>query len=190
MIKKKDDIATTCEWPQNYYMEFDPARRHDILESQSDPDNSFRRRLYELRYTRAKNGKITDNFARCWLLMKIDTNTSANLLTKGKLRKTWTEYANSLCLSEYASYSENEQLLLRMEWNAFFMQFIHTCSIDRTYGSTFFGVIPLTRDALSNKVGQELELITLEYPDALGLKDLFSPLYQCALEAYQNSSEI
>lgn len=192
MIKKKEMPAANYDWPMNYYMEFNPEMRLSILSTQDDSqeDIIFMHKLYDMRYTLDKHEKTIDEFTRAWLLMKIDTNSRPGILTRSKLRKTWLDYAHTFFLDIYADCSEQQQNLIVQEWNAFFNQFLHTCSVDKTYGSTFFGVIPLTKDALSSKVASELNLLTNEYPALLDIDELFLPLHESASLAYQSSQEI
>lgn len=66
MIKKKEKPDISLNWPKNYYMEFDPAKRLALLELQvpDEADNLLRKELYNLRYVKDKYGKIIDEFIR------------------------------------------------------------------------------------------------------------------------------
>ncbi len=125
-------------------------------------------------------------FLKDWLLMKIDVANGVNFLQKKHLTRQWTEYAKDFGLLDYDAKNEVEQKALKEEWISFFSHLLQLCQNDKTYNSTLFGMVPMKKDTLSEKIANELESLTEGYPTKLGIQSLFLPLHQCAKEVYEN----
>lgn len=127
-------------------------------------------------------------YLKNWLLMKIDTSSGVNFLQKKRLTKQWTAYAKDFGLVDFDSLSHEAQEELQEKWKAFFSHLIQMCHDDKTYNSTLFGMVPMKKDTLSEKIANELTIVTEGYPTKLGLEDLYLPLHQCAKEVYYSQT--
>lgn len=193
MIEKDKSPEVNYEWPDNYYMTISPEDRLSILkehmsDAREESANNFRMKLYEKRYISDKHGKTIDNFTKAWMMMGITAEQGIGLFSGKKTKKEWLGYIDDFCLDKSICSNEEEIALLEKEWIAFFNQFIYNCSTDKTYGSTFMGLIPMKKKTISAKAAAELEHLTKTFPERLGLDEQFAPFYEIAAKVYKEST--
>ena len=186
----KSELQPLENWPEYYYRAEDPVKRKEALlqalEAGLDPDeNSFRMTLFEKRYQQnPKTGAMVDLFIHAWLMMKINASSGVSFLQKKRQLKELQQLEQQLCLTDGPAKSETEKQILADEWRAFAKFYYQSCISDETYGSTFFGIVPLKKDTVSYKLAKEIHKVLETYPDLFGRKETFEPLNRIFKEVY------
>ena len=67
--------------------------------------------------------------------------------------------------------------LLTKEWESFAEEYLLSCKESKDYRTTLFGFVTMSQEDVNLKILAECTRVTKEYPTALGLEELYHPLY-------------
>lgn len=145
------------DWPESYYMETRPEQRLALLEAQSDPDqeaeNALRRRLWELRYEKQRNGQMKDRFLGAWLDLMLLQPQADSRFGRKKARSQAVKALEQLALTQTETFGRE---LLLAEVKHTILVYCCTSMEDRQYGSVIFGLGKMKKETISKKIDAEL----------------------------------
>lgn len=192
MLLKKDNLTEKDylqDWPAHYYEIEKADERLRILnialKEQLDPAcDTYRMTLLKKRYfTYDKKGKA-DAFMHAWTMIKASSSSGTSFFTKKKQLRELLTYMEDLCLVHYDTKDPTEQKVLKEEWTAFAVQLISSNIGNRTYCSTLWGLIPIKDTMVAQKIANDIELVTVQYPALFGYEESFAPLHQIVKDTF------
>ena len=65
-----------------------------------------------------------------------------------------------------------------------FLQSMASCTGSRAYCSTLFGIVPIKDAAVAEKIAQDIDLVTIDYPAAFGLEEAVRPFRSIMVDAF------
>lgn len=122
------------------------------------------------------NEKELAAYMNAWVMLRAAASTGINFLTRKKAAKEALSY---LAVFEKKTNEDENRALYE-----FARELISSSLKSRSYGSTLFGMVPMRDKDVAQKFAAEIRLVTVEYPDKLGLKEEFSFLYQCMRKVF------
>ena len=63
--------------------------------------------------------------------------------------------------------------ILEEEWKNFAYTYLASCTGSRAYCSTLFGIVPIKDAAVAEKIAQDIDLVTKDYPFRSIMVDAF-----------------
>lgn len=74
--------------------------------------------------------------------------------------------------------------ILEEEWKNFAYTYLASCTGSRAYCSTLFGIVPIKDAAVAEKIAQDIDLVTKDYPAAFGLEEAVRPFRSIMVDAF------
>lgn len=174
-------------WPEGYYEEFDPEKRRQLLEEamaagEGDAaENGLRRRLWELRYEKArKNAPPADRYIALWLTLD---HWRKSGLSPRQARAARRELAPMAALLQPEGDEAAVRPLVHNELVHATRLYLNTCA-QSSYGTVLLGLVRLKNDQLVEKAAKEVAEVTSLVPRWAGLAGEFAPLAPAAREAF------
>ncbi len=186
-------INRKLEWPENYYMETDAARRRACLEEgMKDPAqaeegsrvNLLRLLLWEKRYTDGQ-GKIdgTDHFLKVWVDLPFMVKEKKSFFGRKKTQENKRVIREVFQLPALMENTDCQYVWYK-EFIHFCCSYIELSRRDKSYSTTLFGVSSLSEESLLKKIASDLCTKTIAYPAALGMEEEMDLLAQAAKTAF------
>ncbi len=132
---------------------------------------------YEKRYSYNKKGEKVDHFFRAWVMANVQASNDGLLVFNSRAVKEYEKFADELCLSDYQIGDDATKELLTKEWESFAEEYLLSCKESKDYRTTLFGFVTMSQEDVNLKILAECTRVTKEYPTALGLEELYHPLY-------------
>ncbi|MBQ1681517.1 MAG: hypothetical protein II067_04785 [Agathobacter sp.] len=131
--------------------------------------------MHQRHYTIDQTGK-TDTYIRAWTMIKNSAEQGVTWFGMKHRKKVLIRYMEDLNLYAYVEADEESKAVYYEQWEDFACKIMDLCFRDKTYGSAMFGLLPISKEALVNKVIHDIALATIEYPEKFGLESYFSVL--------------
>ncbi len=157
---------------------------HFILSYLLSKGNTSMEKFEIQRYETDKNGTEIDRFIRAWIMIKGVAFNGGKFFKKSHI-KSMKPYMADLCLDVYPDLDPTDKILLEDEWKSFALKLYDNYFRDPSYSSKLMGLIHADYEELKLKVRYEINLVARDYPDQLGLGDLFAPLYRIMSDSYE-----
>ena len=169
------------DWPTHYYDIPTGAERIQYLDAAAaqgieDPADIYRRKLCEKRFFSINNAGTADAFIRAWMMVQVSANSGSSLIWNKREKRHLEDCMRDLCLLDYEPENELERSALTAEWHDFAGCFLSACTGSKSYRSTLFGLVPISDDAVTEKISHDIVQVTEEYPARFGLEKSFLPL--------------
>lgn len=173
-----------ADWPAHYYDIPTGAERIRYLDAAaaqglSDAVDIYRRKLCEKRFFSINKTGTADAFMRAWMMIQASANSGTSFLQKKRQKRELEGYMRDLCLLDFEPENETERDALTAEWRDFAGRYLLACTDSKSYRSTLFGLVPMSDDAVAEKIALEIIQVTEDYPAQFGLAEAFEPL--CAI---------
>lgn len=179
---------------EDYYKEQDPLKRGEILrileEREPGEENRLRRAIYDRRYackSQRNDGELADGYIGLWMSMRLLADKSRGFLGKKSLRKELVKQMDRLGIPAFMDQGELARELLFDEFYHMAALYIHISLTDRSYGSTFLGMMPLKEEQLHAKLSDEVSRIAYEIPANLGMEEEFSIFTRAVADAFTDA---
>ena len=161
-----------------YYKELDPAKREKILKELEETvtdkqDWELRKQLFDLRYTKNKQGEYVDRFLRGWLELKVAAMNLDRLFSEKKNKKTAMEVRKQLCLEQTELYTRET---LYREMCNLVARYATACLKDTNYNSFIWGIGKISDEKVKAKIEGDLKMIGKTLPERLGFETEFQIL--------------
>lgn len=112
---------------------------------------------------------------KAWLMIQTMGQISVSFFNKKKLTKELMEYLE-------AFPKDPEEL------SAFAGYFVDSCLHSRKYGTTLFGMVPMSEGGTATRLLEDIDLVTRDIPEKLGCAEAFTPLRDALLEAHSSQT--
>jgi hypothetical protein len=166
------------------------VKRKEVLltavEQQLDPrQDALRLTLYEKRYevNKKKNANI-DSFLHAWMMIKASSAAGVSRFQKRQKQKELRQFMDDLGILEFPNVSKEEQVMIEAEWACFARYYITSCTQNRTYCHTLFGILPIKDAIVAEKLADEIDLVTRRYPKIFDIADSFQPFRKAVSTVY------
>ncbi len=184
LTKQNTDMTKMlAEWPQHFYDTDDALTRKAALQERlrvsENAEDLERQRILDQRY----DDKGNDLFMQAWLMLKIESDTKPNLLTRKGKEKVLRRYISALMLEEESSP------LLTAERAHFARTLIRIFCTSRSYSTTAFGLMTMKDEWTANRIASEIDAVTRLYPSLFHAEDIFLPLREELIKAYTTMIE-
>lgn len=176
--KKPEEVGVNpYKWPENYYMETDPASRKEILDEQLRKEDSADLRkmqeLFERRYTMNRKKEYKDCFMEaCLDLLYLASNLNKAFSAKANKRIA-VKAVRQLCLDREAEYGTE---ILYEELCHLIRCYITICKDDPSYRSVILTVVKMSDERCREKIKRDLKIFAEIIPESLGMEGEFGLL--------------
>ena len=134
------------------------------------------------RYSTNRKGQKVDNFFQAWMMANVTANNPQTIHRLESAQKEYLQYAGQLCLSDYQITAAENKKLFEQEWTRFAKEYINSCLNNKNYTTMLFGFITISKEEINNKILTECSRVTKDFPTALGMEELYKPLYLIMME--------
>ena len=134
------------------------------------------------RYSTNRKGQKVDNFFQAWMMANVTANNPQTIHRLESAQKEYLQYAGQLCLSDYQITAAENKKLFEQEWTRFAKEYINSCLNNKNYTTMLFGFITISKEEIKNKILTECSRVTKDFPTALGMEELYKPLYLIMME--------
>ena len=171
MLLNNENVDYLSEWPAHYYEIEDINERERILqlaiEQKLDPALDEKRLLIlRKRFGDHPAEKRADHFLRAWMMIQAASAGGVSFFQKKRQKKELCGY------------------ILEEEWKNFAYTYLASCTGSRAYCSTLFGIVPIKDAAVAEKIAQDIDLVTKDYPAAFGLEEAVRPFRSIMVDAF------
>jgi hypothetical protein len=123
------------------------------------------------------------------MMIKASCSSGIPFFGKSRLKKEFEGYLYTLCLKDFPSDSAEAATLREDEWISFAKTFLSSCTGSKGYCSTLFGMMPIKDDAVTQKIAEEIVLVTKTYPSALHFDEEMKPFSDIMIRVFCESFE-
>ena len=178
----------TLTWPDDYYGETDPEKRHELLKEQlsinDSEENRIRHKLFEKRYITPEKGITgTDYYMKVLMSMEKTAQLKKSFLGKKAYWKGLQEIRDIFCLDllkEKPAWAG----LWEEEFFHLWCLYIETCRDDNNYAGLLLGTGRMSKDRLIDKLKADIHHKSTELPESLGLSEELLSFRTAASEAF------
>lgn len=197
MLLNNENVDYLLEWPAHYYEIEDINERERILqlaiEQKLDPALDEKRLLIlRKRFGDHPAEKRADHFLRAWMMIQAASAGGVSFFQKKRQKKELCEYLMQLGIrtDEKQNVEKDADVedvcgyILEEEWKNFAYTYLASCTGSRAYCSTLFGIVPIKDAAVAEKIAQDIDLVTKDYPAAFGLEEAVRPFRSIMVDAF------
>ena len=125
-----------------------------------------------------------DPFMHAWVMIKAAASSGPIFFGKKRAQRELASYMEELQLFSYHAENAKEAQEIEAKWNDFANRLLSSCTGSKAYCSTFFGTMPMTDNAVAEKIAEDIDLITLSYPEQFGYAEAFDPFRKILITVY------
>ena len=197
MLLNNENVDYLSDWPTHYYEIEDINERERILqlaiEQKLDPIYDEKRlSVLKKRFGEHPSEKRADRFLHAWMMIQATGAGGVSFFQKKRKKKALCGYLAQLGIrmdemqSEEKNSDDEETFgcVLEEEWKNFAYTYLASCTGSRAYCSTLFGIVPIKDAAVAEKIAQDIDLVTRDYPAAFGLEESVSPFRNIMVDAF------
>ena len=197
MLLNSENVDYLSEWPAHYYEIEDINERERVLqlaiEQKLDPVLDEKRLMVlRKRFGDHPAEKRADRFLHAWMMIQAAGAGGVSIFQKKRQKKELCEYLMQLGIrtDEIKNVEKNSDVeetcgnILEEEWKNFAYTYLASCTGSRAYCSTLFGIVPIKDAAVAEKIAQDIDLVTKDYPAAFGLEEAVRPFRSIMVEAF------
>ncbi|WP_026653412.1 DUF6553 family protein [Butyrivibrio proteoclasticus] len=112
---------------------------------------------------------------KAWLMIQTMGQISVSFFNKKKLTKELMGYLEAFPqdgkeLTDFAEY------------------FVDACLHSRKYGTTIFGMVPMSEGGTATRLLEDIDLVTRDIPEKFGCAEAFGPLREALLSAHKSQT--
>lgn len=173
-----------------YYRETDSLKRKKLLEisiaNGEEPEaNEIRKEIWEIRHKdKLKDGTPMDSFMKLWMHLEFNRDSRNHFGGNKRAVRELKQILEEIHFQEIIDKGGLYEKLLYRECVNLVALYMDLCEHDRTYGTGVFGLVPLKKESLENKLRTDIYQTAVQVPEELGLKRDLVLLTQAAREAY------
>ena len=146
-----------------------------------------RMHIFDRRYK--KNGdEYADMFLRSLMMLLSEDGSSGFPFPRLKRRRI-VGYLEVLGLCDKDGIKQELSSDMLEELDDLSLTYITSCLSSKTYGSTFFGMIPMQDEGVARRIAQDINIITLRVPRMFDLTDVAEPLRKSMINTYKSRVE-
>ena len=185
--KPEEGGINPYDWPENYYMETDPASRKEILDEQmrkdAKADLGKRQELFERRYTMNRKKEYKDCFMEaCLDLLYLASNLNKAFSSRANKRMA-AKAIRQLCLDQEAEYGTE---ILYEELCHLIRCYIMISRDDPAYRSVILKVVKMDDKQCREKIKRDLKIFAETIPESLGMEGEFGLLKRAVLDTQKD----
>lgn len=123
------------------------------------------------------------------LMIQVIGQTSVNFLNRKKLTRELTGHIKTLLGDDpYGAQDVSSGETGASDLDEFAEFFIDSCLNSKAYGTTFFGVVPMSGEGVKTRLLQDIEEITVTIPSRFGLENECAPIREALTRAYERKT--
>lgn len=176
-----------------YYREHDPMKRKKLLEQSIEAgelpkENAVRMELWNLRYaspSQVEKNNRADGYLAMWMSMEFNKEAGKGFFGSRGAKKEIVEHLKKLKFIEIQEKGGLYEELLYRECCHMVKMYMELCETDKSYGSTFCGLINITQDKLVNKIRRDIEMTAVELPSSIQMEKELGIITRAAKEMYR-----
>ena len=174
-----------------YYREHDPMKRKELLDAaiaeEDSEENIIRRELWEIRYKESQSGTPSraDGFLALWMSMEFNKNAGNKIFGSKGACKEIRKKLEQLKFKEFQEGDELHQELLYRECCHMVKMYMELCETDRSYNSTFCGIIHISKEKAKAKLQADMIQTAVELPKSIGMEEELAIVTKAAREMYE-----
>lgn len=176
-----------------YYKEHDPMKRKKLLDKSIElgediEKNTIRKEIWEIRYSKESevDKKVkADGFLSLWMLMEYNKEVVGKFFGGKKAKKELETEVNRIGIQEFCNRSELHKELMYQECVHLVKTYIELCMTDRSYNTTFCGLISIGEDQRKQKIKVDLYKTAVILPKEINMQKEFSMITKAAGEVYE-----
>ena len=198
MLWNNENVDYLSEWPAHYYEIEDINERERVLqlaiEQKLDPVLDEKRLMVlRKRFGDHPAEKRADRFLHAWMMIQATGAGGVSFFQKKRQKKELCGYLMQLGIQtdEIKNVEKNSDVeetcgknILEEEWKNFAYTYLASCTGSRAYCSTLFGIVPIKEAAVAEKIAQDIDLVTKDYPAAFGLEEAVRPFRSIMVDAF------
>ena len=175
-----------------YYREQDPMKRLELLnqsiEAGEEPEaNEIWKELWECRYSDSQVGgkdMKADGYLALWMAMEFNRGAGNKLFGPKGAKKEITKQLEKLKFQEFRKKGQLEEELLYRECCHMVRLYMELCATDRSYNTTFCGIISISKDKAKKKLQRDIYETAIALPEAVGMEEELGIITRAAREMY------
>lgn len=176
-----------------YYKEYDPLKRKQFLEQsiaagEEKEANLIRKELWENRYkgSREKDTDVpADRYLALWMSMEFGKDSSGRMFGRKGARKEIARKLKELGLEKLQKKSDLHRELLHRECVHMVKTYMELCEKDKTYNTTFFGIVPINEKTAKNKLQKDIYDTAVILPADIEMEEELQMITEAARIAYE-----
>lgn len=176
-----------------YYREQDPMKRLELLnqsiEAGEEPEaNAIRKELWEGRYKDSpQTGKDmkADGYLALWMAMEFNRKAGSGLFGSKGARKEINKKLDELKFQEIRQKGALWEELLYRECRHMVNLYIELCGTDKSYNTTFCGIISISKDKAKKKLQKDIYETAIALPEDIQMQEELGMITRAAREMYE-----
>ena len=176
----------------SYYRETDPMKRKALLEQSiaenEDPEgNEIRKRIWEIRYAERSSvsrSSRADGFMALWMVLEFNKNSSGGMFGRGRAKKEILKSLQKSGIAEFQNGTPLEKELIYREVLHLVSAYAKLCEVDKSYGSTIFGIMSMKEQDIAAKLKNDLYDTGIRLAHDMGLEEELGLVIKATKEVY------